>query len=66
MKYRITDSLSSTGLTNNVNSLIEDGWKPLGGVSITGKFHGTMVYAQAMTTDNMSLKVPVGRKFAID
>ncbi len=66
MKYRITDALSSTQLTTYVNALIEEGWTPIGGVSISGKFHGSMVYAQALVTDNMNLKVPVERKFAID
>ena len=66
MKYRITDALSSVQLTTYVNELIKAGWRPIGGVSISGKYHGTMVYAQAMVTDNMSLKVPVERKFTID
>ena len=66
MKYRITDALSSVQLTTHVNELIKDGWRPIGGLSISGKYHGTMVYAQALVTDNMSLKVPVERKFAID
>ena len=66
MKYRITDALSGPKLTEYVNNLIKDGWKPLGGVSVTGEFHGTTVYVQAMVTDKMNLKVPVERKFAID
>ena len=66
MKYRITDALSSVQLTTYVNELIKAGWRPIGGVSISGKLHGAMVYAQAMVTDNMNLKVPVERKFTID
>ena len=66
MKYRITDALSSVQLTTYVNELIKDGWRPIGGLSISGKYHGTMVYAQAMVTDNMRLKAPVKREFAID
>ena len=66
MKYKVVDSLSALHLTQVVNDEIKLGWKPIGGVSITGEFHGTLVYAQALGTHDNRLKVPVERKFAID
>ena len=58
MKYRLVEALSSKNLIAGVNILIQEGWKPIGGISITGEFHGTLVYVQAMSTNNMSLKLP--------
>ena len=66
MKYKIIDAISGRQLITYVNKLIKEGWKPIGGVSITCEHHGAMVYAQAMVTEDMSLKLPVERKFAID
>ena len=48
MKYKIVSSVYWYDLEVAVNKAIEDGWTLQGGVSVTGAFHGTIFYTQAM------------------
>jgi len=66
MKYKIIESGFSISLIEYVNEAIKICWTPIGGVSITIDKYRVPTYCQAMVTDNMSLKLPVERKFAID
>lgn len=48
MQYEIVKSIDITTLVEKVNSLLEGGWLPLGGVVITTSVYGS-IYYQALT-----------------
>lgn len=50
MKYKIETAIETKQLESLVNELIQQGWKPLGGVSISNDGHYDM-YIQAMIKD---------------
>ncbi len=57
MQYDIVTAGTAAGLTAKVNMYINEGWQPLGGVSVAldgSPVHGWLVFAQAM------VKVVVG------
>ena len=48
MKYVVVDAQSAAELQKKVQALIDQGWEPLGGVSIAYAAVGSMWYAQAV------------------
>jgi hypothetical protein len=47
--YRIVYEHDSFHLESEVNKLIDEGWRPQGGVSVVPSERGTASFAQAMT-----------------
>lgn len=59
MQYMAVEAGTAEELNEKVNEKIKEGWKPLGGVAISlseSDEYQYFVIAQAMTTNNMSLK----------
>lgn len=48
IKYTICESFDAQRLIELVNGYISKGWEPVGGVSVTGEFHGIVMYSQAL------------------
>lgn len=67
MKYIILTALNKAKLFSAVNNKLSDGngWKPQGGVSISGEFHGTTQFAQALVTDK-DVKTPEYKQVGYD
>ena len=76
MEYKILSSTSPEGLTERVNNLLKDGWKPIGGHSVVeehrqNRFRGdqhvdTIVkteYSQTMVREIVSKKIDVDVMF---
>ena len=53
MKYRVVSEKNEYELANRVNKLIEDGWRPQGGLSFAyhSSYKETFTWAQAMVKD---------------
>ena len=48
MDYCIVEELSKETIMSEVNSRLNDGYELVGGLSVTMKEHGALVYSQAM------------------
>lgn len=55
LEYTLCESLDSRRLLELVNGFINKGWTPLGGISITGEYHGIIVYCQALTREKIKV-----------
>ena len=49
MKYKLIEESYAIDLEREVNSAIEQGWKPIGGVCCDTSYGSTLYYYQAMT-----------------
>lgn len=57
MKYLAIEALTIKDLNDQVNERILDGWKPIGGVSVSlseSEEHSWFVVSQAMVTNDVS------------
>lgn len=52
MKYQIIDNSNPQWLADAVNRWLAEGWKPLGGVSMTITEYNNTKYAQAIVKDD--------------
>ena len=48
MKYKVVEKPSKHDFEMEVNKLIKDGWKPLGGMSYSAGYGSGETYVQAM------------------
>ncbi|MCK5385780.1 MAG: DUF1737 domain-containing protein [Gammaproteobacteria bacterium] len=48
MEYKVVLTINKQQLIDLVNGMLNDGWKLQGGISVTGAFHSTAEYFQAM------------------
>jgi len=48
MSYHVVEAQSAVQLQENVQSLIDQGWEPLGGISVATYAAGAWWYYQAM------------------
>ncbi len=52
MEYMAVEANSLKNLSSSVNDLIEQGWRPLGGLSSTKNFYETISYCQALIKED--------------
>lgn len=55
LEYTLCEALSSNRLIELVNGFINKGWTPLGSIAITGEYHGTLVYCQALIKEKFEV-----------